>query len=314
MKTRSSSPKPFMRPRHAAQENADREVAGIRKQLDKAGERLVAECGKLSHSLDKANSKKSKYKKTGLHFQENLSRALKLVAGLQADQETLCRALKQVSGLQAELGEAQDSLSARSANCDQLRRIKSDRDVSLDHMRVRVADVALERDRELRDNTTLRDRMASLVSGDTSATPSKVGSSTNTPVPATPQPMSNGSGLSRKRSRDPLPSSTLPPFKKVTRSGVSKAKPSPVCDPKVARSATAKAKLYPVCDPKPPSPIKGGIRDPEGRRDLNNRHDPAKSAASPKLVKQRRRSPGLTSSEGRDKLAGEDETLVALSG
>uniref|UniRef100_A0AAV1U537 Uncharacterized protein n=1 Tax=Peronospora matthiolae TaxID=2874970 RepID=A0AAV1U537_9STRA len=148
------------------------------------GERLVAECDKLYHSLDKANSKKSKYKKTGLQLQEKLRRALKQVAGLQADQEKLCRALKQVSGLQDELGEAQDSLSARSAECDQLRRFVSDRDVTLDQTRVQFADVAFERDCAIRDHTTLRDRMASLVSGDTSAKPTKVGSSTHTPVPA----------------------------------------------------------------------------------------------------------------------------------
>uniref|UniRef100_A0AAV1T7X8 Uncharacterized protein n=1 Tax=Peronospora matthiolae TaxID=2874970 RepID=A0AAV1T7X8_9STRA len=52
-----------LRAHHAAQEKSDREIAGIRMQMDEAGERLVSECDKLSHSLDKANSKKSKYKK-----------------------------------------------------------------------------------------------------------------------------------------------------------------------------------------------------------------------------------------------------------
>ena len=90
-----------VRARHAAQEKADRKIAGIRNHMDEAGERLVAECDELSHSLDKAHRKKSKYQKAGLQLQEKL-----------------CRALKQVSGLRAELGGAQDSLSARSAECD----------------------------------------------------------------------------------------------------------------------------------------------------------------------------------------------------
>uniref|UniRef100_A0AAV1VCE8 Uncharacterized protein n=1 Tax=Peronospora matthiolae TaxID=2874970 RepID=A0AAV1VCE8_9STRA len=281
--------------------------------MDETGERLMAYCDKSSHILDKANSKKSKYKKTVLQLQEKLRRTLKQIAGLQADQEKLCRALKHVSGLQAELGEAQDSLSARSTKCDQSRRIVSNRDVTLDQMRVQLADVASERDCAIQDHTTLRDRMASLVSGDTSATPTRVESSTHTLVHSTPQSMSNVSGSSRKRSRDPLPSSTLPPFKKVTRSAASKAKPSPVCDLKVARSAADIAKPPPVCDHKPPSAPKG-TRDPKGRRDLKNRHDPAKPAATSKLGDQRRRGPGLTSSEGEDTLAGEDETLAAVSG
>uniref|UniRef100_A0AAV1V9T9 Uncharacterized protein n=1 Tax=Peronospora matthiolae TaxID=2874970 RepID=A0AAV1V9T9_9STRA len=193
---------------HAAQEKADREIAEIRKHMDEAGEWLVAECDKLLHILDKANSKKSKYKKNGLQLQEELRRALTQVAGLQAEQEKPFRALKQVSGLEAELGVAQNSISALSAECDQLRRILSYRDDTLDQMRIQLADVASERDLALRDHTTLRDRMALLVSGDTSATPTKVGSSTHTPVPVTPHPMSNGSGSIRKRSRDLLPSST----------------------------------------------------------------------------------------------------------
>ena len=57
-----------VRARHAAQEKADREIAGIRKQMYEARERLVAECDKLSHSLDKAHRKKSKYKKAGLQL------------------------------------------------------------------------------------------------------------------------------------------------------------------------------------------------------------------------------------------------------
>uniref|UniRef100_A0AAV1UTC4 Uncharacterized protein n=1 Tax=Peronospora matthiolae TaxID=2874970 RepID=A0AAV1UTC4_9STRA len=199
--------------RHAAQEKGDRETAEIRQQMDKAEERLVSECAKLSHSLDKANSKKSEYKKTDLQLQEKLRRALKQVSGLSADQAKVCRALKHVSGLQAELSEAQDSLFARSAECDHLHRIVSDRDVTLDQMRVQLTDVASEHGRAKLDHTTLRDRMASLMSGDTSATPTKVGSSTHTPVPATPQPKSNISGSSSKRSRDSLPSSTLPPLK-----------------------------------------------------------------------------------------------------
>uniref|UniRef100_A0AAV1UM38 Uncharacterized protein n=1 Tax=Peronospora matthiolae TaxID=2874970 RepID=A0AAV1UM38_9STRA len=143
--------------------------------------------------------------------------------------------------------------------------------------------------------------------------------------------MSNVSGSSRKRSRDSLPSSTLPPSKKVTRSAASnaetisacdpkvarsaasKAKPSLVCNPKVARSATAKAKPSPVCDPKPSSAPKE-TRDPKGRRDLKNCHDPAKPAATSKLGKQKRRGSRSTSSEGEITSAGEDETLAALSG
>ena len=157
-----------VRARHAAQEKAYREIARIRKQMDEAGERLVAECDKLPHSLDKAHRKKSKYKKAGLQLQAKL-----------------CRALNQVSGIRAELGEAQDSLSARSDECDQLRRLVSDRGITVDHMRVQLAVVASERDRAIRDHTTLRDRMASLVSGNTSTTPTKVGSSSHMPVPAT---------------------------------------------------------------------------------------------------------------------------------
>uniref|UniRef100_A0AAV1U6X4 Uncharacterized protein n=1 Tax=Peronospora matthiolae TaxID=2874970 RepID=A0AAV1U6X4_9STRA len=285
--------------------------------MDEAGERLVAECDKLYHNMDKANSKKSKHKKTVLQLHEKLRRALKQVVGPQADQKKLCRALKQVSWLQDELGEAQGSLSARSAECDQLRRILSDRDVTLDQMRVQLADAAFERDRAIRDHTTLRDRMALLVSGDTSATPTKVGSSTHTPVPAPPQPMSNGLGLCRKRFCDPLPSSTLPPFWKVTRPAASKVKPSLLCVSKVARSAAAKAKPSRVRDPKPPSAPPSapkGVCDPKGRRDLMNRHDPAKPAATSKLGKQRRRGPGLTLSKGEDTSAGEDNTLAALSG
>uniref|UniRef100_A0AAV1TAX0 Uncharacterized protein n=1 Tax=Peronospora matthiolae TaxID=2874970 RepID=A0AAV1TAX0_9STRA len=143
--------------------------------------------------------------------------------------------------------------------------------------------------------------------------------------------MSNISGSSRKRSRDSRPSSALPPLRKVTRSDASKAKPSPVCDPKAARSAASKAKPSPardpkvarsataeakpsqICDPKPSSAPKR-IRDPKGRRDLKNRHDPAKPAATPKLGKQKRRVPSSTSSEGEGTSAGEDETLAALSG
>uniref|UniRef100_A0AAV1TLA8 Uncharacterized protein n=1 Tax=Peronospora matthiolae TaxID=2874970 RepID=A0AAV1TLA8_9STRA len=226
-------------------------------------------------------------------------------------QEKLPRALKQVAGLAAELGVALDSLSTRSAECDQLRRIASDRDVTLDQMRVQPTDVASERDRAIRDHTTLLDRMASLVSGDTSATPTKVVLSTHTPVFATPQPMSNGSGLSRKRFRDPHPPSALPPFKKVTRSAASVDKPPPVCNPKVARSATATAMPLSACNPKPPSAPKG-TRDYKGCRDLKNRHDPAKPAAAPKLGQKRRRGTGLTSFRGKDASAGEDETLAAL--
>uniref|UniRef100_A0AAV1UBT4 BZIP domain-containing protein n=1 Tax=Peronospora matthiolae TaxID=2874970 RepID=A0AAV1UBT4_9STRA len=70
--------------------------------MDDAGDRLVAECNRLPISLRKAKKRKSQRKKTCLHVQEKLSRAL-----------------KQVAGLQVELGEAQDSLSARSAECDQ---------------------------------------------------------------------------------------------------------------------------------------------------------------------------------------------------
>ena len=44
--------------RHAAQEKADREVAGVRKQMDDATERWVAEVDKLSNSLNKAKRKK----------------------------------------------------------------------------------------------------------------------------------------------------------------------------------------------------------------------------------------------------------------
>uniref|UniRef100_A0AAV1UY97 Uncharacterized protein n=1 Tax=Peronospora matthiolae TaxID=2874970 RepID=A0AAV1UY97_9STRA len=58
-----------VRASHATQEKADRKIAGMRKQIDEARDRLVAECGKLSHSLDKANGKKSKYKKTGLQLE-----------------------------------------------------------------------------------------------------------------------------------------------------------------------------------------------------------------------------------------------------
>ena len=141
-----------VRARHAAQEKANREIAGIRKQMDEAGERLVAECDKLSHSLDKANHKKSKYKRIGNQLQEKLRRALKTLSRLQSD-----------------LSEAQDSLSARSAECDQLRGIVSDRDVALDQMRIQLADLASERDRAINDHTTLRDRMTSLVTGDSSA-------------------------------------------------------------------------------------------------------------------------------------------------
>uniref|UniRef100_A0AAV1T2G4 Uncharacterized protein n=1 Tax=Peronospora matthiolae TaxID=2874970 RepID=A0AAV1T2G4_9STRA len=104
-----------------------------------------------------------------------MRRALKQVAGIQADQEKMCRALKQVSGLQAELGEAQDSLSAGSAECDQLRRIVSYRDVTLDQMRVHLADVVSIRDRAIRDHLTIRNRMALLVSGKSSVTPTEVG-------------------------------------------------------------------------------------------------------------------------------------------
>uniref|UniRef100_A0AAV1T946 Uncharacterized protein n=1 Tax=Peronospora matthiolae TaxID=2874970 RepID=A0AAV1T946_9STRA len=98
----------------------------------------------------------------------------------------LCRALKHVSGLQAKLGEEQDSLSARYTECDQLRRIASDRDVTLDQMQFQLTDMASERDCAIGDHTTRRDRMASLLYGELSATPTKVGPSTHTPVPATP--------------------------------------------------------------------------------------------------------------------------------
>uniref|UniRef100_A0AAV1TBF0 Uncharacterized protein n=1 Tax=Peronospora matthiolae TaxID=2874970 RepID=A0AAV1TBF0_9STRA len=53
-----------VRVRLAAHEKADREISRICKQLEEAGERLADECDNLSHSLDKANSNKSKYKKT----------------------------------------------------------------------------------------------------------------------------------------------------------------------------------------------------------------------------------------------------------
>uniref|UniRef100_A0AAV1U5G8 Uncharacterized protein n=1 Tax=Peronospora matthiolae TaxID=2874970 RepID=A0AAV1U5G8_9STRA len=123
----------------------------------------------------------------------------------------------------------------------------------------------------------------------------------------------------------------LPSLKEVTRSAASKAKPSPVCapkvarsaaskakpspfrDPKVARSATARAKTSPVCDFKPSSAPKE-TRDAKGRRDLKNRHDPAKPAATPKLGKQKLRGPSSTSSEEEDTSVGENETLAALSG
>lgn len=75
---------------HDAQEKANREIAEIRKQMDEAGERMVAECETLYQSLEKANHKKSKYKQISNQLQEKLRRAL-----------------KNVSRLQYELGEAQ---------------------------------------------------------------------------------------------------------------------------------------------------------------------------------------------------------------
>ena len=303
----------IVRARHAAQEKADREVAGVRKQMDDATERWVAEVDKLSNSLKQAKRKKSKYKKTGLQLREKL-----------------CRALKQVSGLQAELVEVQDSLSARSAECEKLRRIASDRDVTLCQVRVQLADMTSERDHAIEDHASLRQRMASLVSGDVSTAPTTGGSSAPAPALTIPSPTTNIPRSDRKRSRDPLSSSALPPPKKMTRSAVSTAKSSPVCSPKVARSVSAKHKPSTVPDPKPSSAsrdtrdLKGrrgpktssapqDTRDPKGRRDPKNHHDPAKPAASLKPGKQRRRDPSLSSSEEEDTSAGEDETLAALS-
>ncbi|KAL0579668.1 hypothetical protein ABG067_008627, partial [Albugo candida] len=122
--------------------------------MDDATERWVAEVDKLSDSLKQAKRKKSKYKKTGLQLRERL-----------------CRALKQVSELQAELVEAHDFVSARSAKCEKLRRIVSDRDVTLGHVRAQLADMASDRDHAIEDLATLRQRMASLVSGDASTAP-----------------------------------------------------------------------------------------------------------------------------------------------
>uniref|UniRef100_A0AAV1T8V1 Uncharacterized protein n=1 Tax=Peronospora matthiolae TaxID=2874970 RepID=A0AAV1T8V1_9STRA len=72
-----------VRARHAAQAKADREIVGIRKQMDDAGNRLVTECDRLSDSLRKAKNRKSQYKVSCIHIQSKLSRALKQVAGLQ---------------------------------------------------------------------------------------------------------------------------------------------------------------------------------------------------------------------------------------
>ena len=279
-----------VRARHAAQEKANREIAGIRKQMNEAGERLVAECDNIYRSLDKANYKKSKYKQIGLQLQEKLRRALKTIPKLQSD-----------------LSEAQDSLSTRSDECDQLRGIVSDRDVALDQMRTQLADLASERDRAMHDHTTLRDRMASLVTGNSSAASSKGESLAPASFPAAPRPVSDVSRSDRKRSRDSRSSSALPILKRVVRSDASIVKPSSVHDPKATRSAStntpqkspirspretklaSKTKASPVFSLKPSS-------NPKGKRDLKGRRDPARHLANLKLGKQKRRGPSSTSS------------------
>ena len=291
-----------VRVRHAAQEKADCEIAGIRKQMDEAGDRLVAECDKLSRSLDKAKHKKSKYKRAGLQLQGKLHRALKQVAGLQADQEELCRALKQVSGCQAKLDAARNSVSARSAECDRLNKIISARDAALDQMGTRIANVIVERDRILREHTALRDRVMSLVAVDFPSAATKMGSSVHTSVPATLPPTSDISGSNGKRLRDPPSSLPLP--KRMARSASAHVTPSPVLDPKVPRSDTAKVQSTPVLDPKAPRSATAKVQPSV---------NPARPTAPRKLVKQKRRDPSSTSSEKEDTSEGEDATLAALS-
>ena len=149
------------------QEKATREISGIRKEKDDAGHRLVAECDRLSDSLRKAKDKKSQCKKAGIQIPGKLRRVL-----------------KQVEGLQAELGQAQYILTARSAECDRLRRTVSNRDVASDQMRVQLSDLASQSDRTIQDNMTLRDRIALLVNGDASTAHSTLGSYTRIPVSA----------------------------------------------------------------------------------------------------------------------------------
>ena len=103
-----------VRARHAAQEKANHEITGIRKHMDDAGHRLVVAYDRLSDILRKAKDKKSQCKKAGIHIEG-----------------TLRRISKQVEGLQAEFDQAQDTLTARSAECYRLRCTVSDREVAL---------------------------------------------------------------------------------------------------------------------------------------------------------------------------------------
>ena len=74
-----------LRARHATQEKSTREIAGILKQMDDAGDRLEAGCDRLLASLRKAKNRKSQYEMTCLHVQGKLRCVLEQVAGFMSN-------------------------------------------------------------------------------------------------------------------------------------------------------------------------------------------------------------------------------------
>ena len=65
--------------RHVAQELYDREIAGIRKQMDETGDRLIADREALSDRLDRVLDKTLKYKKAYAQSQDKLRRSVERI-------------------------------------------------------------------------------------------------------------------------------------------------------------------------------------------------------------------------------------------
>ncbi|CAI5723672.1 unnamed protein product [Peronospora destructor] len=187
--------------------------------MDETGEWLVAECEAQSDRLHKAKDKKSHYKKACIHVQGELRRTL-----------------ERLETLQVEHGQSQDALAAKCVECDRLHDTAvSDRDATLHQMRVKLSDLAFERDRVIQDHITLQDRMALLVTGEHLTSHAKSGSTARKPKPTKEQATPEPSGPSRKRPRDPVPSSALPVSKQAARSAASNTGPLHTRDPKVSR-------------------------------------------------------------------------------
>ena len=137
-----------VRKSHVGQENFDHEFVGIHKQMYEADYRLVDEHDALSDCVSQLYESASQYKKLHIEYQDKLFRSVECVRELQV-----------------ELRREKVNVDYRSSERARLRSVLLDSGSVLSGLRFELSNLTAERKSAVHDHRTLRDSMASMVTG-----------------------------------------------------------------------------------------------------------------------------------------------------